>query len=272
MKKLLPISIIVIFFLTFFGVDLPDLPDGEVLAFEKTSSFSSNKAEIASQIVKIEEVKTTKKKSSSSSSKNKTITSTDDVDKLVAITIQASSICYGDRQGQQIQFICVHYTAVDGDTARGECNNFANSPRAAGAHFFVDDKEICRSIPEDKSAYAVGGNMYSWRDNINNGGSFYNVCTNKNSVSIEMCDPIKDGKLSSNPDVIENTIKLVRALAAKYNVSYDHVIRHFDVNAKACPAYWINPSNASLQSFMAQYNIANEGQQGWDAFKAKLLR
>ena len=64
-----------------------------------------------------------------------------------------------------------------------------------------------------------------------------------NSLSIEMCDTKKDGTIKATEATMANTAELCKKLMKKYNIKADHVIRHFDVNGKHCPAYFMN-SNA----------------------------
>ena len=51
-----------------------------------------------------------------------------------------------------------------------------------------------------------------------------------------MCCYNNNGKIDVSEKVISNTIELVKELMAKYNISIDNVIRHYDVTNKICPA------------------------------------
>lgn len=133
----------------------------------------------------------------------------------------------------KIEWIAVHYTANDGDSDEGNANYFANNIVKASAHYFVDDDSITQSVPDDYVAYAVGGKKY-----MTGGGRLYGTVTNTNSISVELCDSFKDGIVYPTEKTIQNAVDLVRALMKKYNIPHDHVIRHYDVNGKPCPAYW----------------------------------
>ena len=42
------------------------------------------------------------------------------------------------------------------------------------------------------------------------------------------------------PDAVRNnTLALVRQLMSKYGIGPDHVLRHYDVTGKNCPAPWV---------------------------------
>ena len=64
---------------------------------------------------------------------------------------------------------------------------------------------------------------------------YYGKCTNGNSIGIEMCCEKVNGKLHINDKTIANVRKLVMWLMDEYNISADHVIRHYDVSGKKCP-------------------------------------
>ena len=143
---------------------------------------------------------------------------------------------YGSaRSTSKIKYIVIHYTGNDGDTAKGNANYFACNIVKASAHFFVDDNYIYRAVPENYVAYAVGGKKYN-----NAGGRLYGTVTNANSLSIELCDNVKNGLIYPSAETIANALELVSALMQKYNVPSHRVIRHYDVNGKPCPAYWVN--------------------------------
>ena len=81
------------------------------------------------------------------------------------------------------------------------------------------------------TAYAVGDSGK---------GNLKNLVTNYNSVSIELCDTVKDGTIYPTQATINNALTLTKSLMQKYSIDVDHVIRHFDVTGKHCPAYWMD--------------------------------
>ena len=120
----------------------------------------------------------------------------------------------------------------------------------ASAHYFVDSKSIVQSVKDDYVAWAVGGSKYSDTTKTG-GGKFYGKCNNNNSLSIEICDDIKNNAIYPTDSTINNVIDLVRILMKKYNISINNVIRHFDVTGKKCPMYWCGDSqkNGKWQKF-----------------------
>ena len=184
---------------------------------------------------------------------------------------------YGSqRMLSKIKYIVVHYTANDGDSDEGNGNYFANHIVEASAHYFVDGDSITQSVPDDYVAYSVGGGKYA-DCNKTGGGKLYGQCTNLNSISVELCDEVKNGKSDFSAATIENAVELIKTLMKKYNVDINRVIRHFDVNGKPCPKPYVN--NTEWQKFkekitesedltMTQYN---ELKKENEALKAEIL-
>lgn len=153
----------------------------------------------------------------------------------------------GTRPYSSIKYIVIHYTAVDGDRAENNAKYFQTAHKpASSAHYFVDDSMIVQSVPDNYVAWSVGGNRYADCAQTG-GGRMYGVVTNANSISVEMCDTLKDGKHNVSEKTLRNTIDLCLELMKKYNIDTDHVVRHFDVNGKHCPAYFMD--NAEWEGF-----------------------
>ncbi|MGN0337916.1 MAG: N-acetylmuramoyl-L-alanine amidase family protein [Lachnospiraceae bacterium] len=168
-------------------------------------------------------------------------------------TLLAHRSNYGAKRSKsEIKYIAIHFTANDGDHDEGNANYFA-SPRdpKASAHYFVDDDSVTQSVPDDYVAYSVGGSKYTDCAKTG-GGKLYKIAMNQNTLNIEMCDTVKDGTIKAQEATIVNTILLVRRKMKEYNIDIDHVIRHFDVTGKHCPAYLMD-------------------EQAWAEFKARIL-
>lgn len=145
---------------------------------------------------------------------------------------------YGSkRDTKDIKYIVIHYTGNDGDTDENNGKYFHNNIVKASAHYFIDDDSITQSVPDNYVAWSVGGSKYSNADKLG-GGKFYGKCTNANSISIELCDDVKNGVVYPSAGTIANAIAFTKTLMKKYNVPASNVIRHADVNGKSCPAYW----------------------------------
>lgn len=149
----------------------------------------------------------------------------------------------GTRAASSIKYIVIHYTGNDGDTAANNAKYYASTVVGASAHYFVDDKEIIQSVPDLRVAWAVGGDKWA-SCSVTGGGKWHGKCTNKNSLSIELCDVVRDGKLAPNPATVERALALVARLMAEYGIPRENVIRHFDVTGKLCPAYWAGKEHA----------------------------
>mgnify|MGYP003371594627 FL=1 len=152
------------------------------------------------------------------------------INKLIA---HSSNFTKGRKQ--KIQFLVIHYTANNGDLAKSNCNYFKSPNRNASAHYFVDEKEIWKSIENNDTAWHCG----------TNGKYYHNKCRNYNSIGIELCSE-KDskGNYYFNSETINNAIELTKMLMKKYNIPIENVIRHYDVTRKSCPAPFVSNSIA----------------------------
>ena len=146
---------------------------------------------------------------------------------------------------RNIKYIVIHYTA--GSTSRAgsavnTANFWATSPYEGSADFAVDDATIVQYNPDLN-------NYLCWHcgDGYNGGtggGKYYGVCTNANSIGIEICsnnddysanDQWNSPKWYFTDAEVTNAVELTKYLMAKYNVDAAHVIRHYDVSGKVCP-------------------------------------
>lgn len=152
----------------------------------------------------------------------------------------------GNRSTSAIKYIPIHYTANDGDTDEANGNYFNKNIVNASAHYFIDDDSVTNSVPDNYVAYAVGGSKYKDCSSTG-GGKFYGKCTNANSLSIELCDTVKNQIIYPSQKTINNAIDFCKMKMVQYGINKAHVIRHFDVNGKRCPCYWCATSkNDSL--------------------------
>lgn len=153
---------------------------------------------------------------------------------------------YGGKRTAKIEWIVMHYTANDGDSDESNGRYFQQplSP-VASAHYFVDDDSITRSVPDDYVAYHCGANTYR-----------HPSCRNANSIGVEMCDAKRDGRVMATDKTIANAAELVYQLCKQYSIPFDHIIRHYDVTGKLCPAYWVKGDG--LQKFRRQVEEVGE--------------
>lgn len=145
----------------------------------------------------------------------------------------------GSRATSKIKYLVIHYTGNDGDTDESNGRYFKSNVVQSSAHYFVDDDSITQSVPDNFVAWHCGGKKYASCSNTG-GGKYYNKCTNTNSLSIEICDDVKNGQVYPSAKTIQNALNLANHLMAKYSIPKENVIRHFDVTGKLCPAYWVD--------------------------------
>jgi len=153
------------------------------------------------------------------------------------LTINPYSRC-GEKL-TSIKKIVLHWVGNPGSSALGNRNYFeslkvgkivgydANGKpiyQYASAQYIVGlDGTILKCMPENEIAWHAG-----------------NLNMNYNSIGIEVCHPDWNGKYS---DVTYNSlIELLKYLCAKYNLTSNDIIRHYDVTGKICPKYYVeNP-------------------------------
>ena len=119
--------------------------------------------------------------------------------------------------------IVIHYNGVGGVTAKelAQCfiNNNANS---VSANYVVDDKDIIKTISPRYMSYGVTGH-------------------NNHIINIEVCHKDRQGRFELG--TIKNLVNLVPRLMRTYNIDSAHVVRHYDLTHKMCPAYYAGKNN-----------------------------
>ncbi len=143
------------------------------------------------------------------------------------------------RSKKDILYIVIHYIGALGD-AKANTDYYKSSNVGASADFFVGHSG---DIWQANDYY----NYYSWHCGGglqgSGGAAFYKKCTNANSIGIEMCVKKRSTKTMNATDkdwyftdeTVNATVKLVKYLMKELDIDINHVIRHFDVNSKACP-------------------------------------
>lgn len=68
---------------------------------------------------------------------------------------------YQSGRAGTIQYLVIHYTAGNGDTAKDNCQYFKNNPGLyASAHYFVDETGWEQSVADADTAWHCGANTY----------------------------------------------------------------------------------------------------------------
>ena len=139
-----------------------------------------------------------------------------------------------------INDIVIHYVGNPRTTAQQNRDYYNQQDSDVCSHFVVGmDGEIIMCVPlTEKSA--------SSNDR------------NKDTISIEVCHPDVTGEFTD--ESYQSLIKLVNWLRATFNLSTDHVIRHYEVTGKECPMYYVkNPEK--WDQFKADLKTAEEGKE-----------
>lgn len=139
---------------------------------------------------------------------------------------EAHSSNYTVGRSKKLSYLVIHYTANNGDTAKGNINYFSGADRNASAHYFVDESDtVWQSVKDTDTAWHCGSKNPKHPE-----------CRNSNSIGIEMCSR-KDtsGQYYIMEETVKNTAALVKELMLKYSIPIDNVLRHYDVTGKLCP-------------------------------------
>lgn len=168
-------------------------------------------------------------------------------------------------KGRKIEYIVIHYTAGTSSAAGKAATTakyFANETTKASADFIVDDETVIQYNPDIDNRYTwhCGGSKLKTQ-----GGQYFNKCTNKNSIGIEICsNNVHKKVLNANDESwyftdesVANAVELVRELLRQYNVPSENVIRHYDVTGKLCPGIY-------------GWNIDSGDDSEWEDFKNRI--
>lgn len=171
----------------------------------------------------------------------------------VKVTKMISKYNFTPDNISRIKYIVIHYVGAVG-SAKANCQYFGAADRGASAHYFVDHNgDVYQCVEDQNQAWHCGctpANGLTYK---------HPECRNKNSIGIELCCRTT-GSTSSDTSwyfedaTVVSAIELTKELMKKYGIPADHVIRHYDVNGKICPAPYVR----------------NKGKHTWDAFKAAI--
>ena len=146
---------------------------------------------------------------------------------------QANGENFAQGRTQPIQFLVIHYTANNGDTVQNNLDYFAGNAVGASAHYFVDENGYGQSVKDADTAWHCGASSYR-----------HPTCRNANSIGMELCSR-KDsrGNYYFLDQTVYNAAALARQLMQTYGIDRAHVLRHYDVTGKQCPAPMVdNPT------------------------------
>jgi len=134
--------------------------------------------------------------------------------------------------------IVLHNIGNPGTTAKQNRDYFAGlaetEERYASSHFVIClDGSIIQCVPVYEIAYASN-------------------LRNDDTISIEVCHPDDTGRFTD--ESYAAAVRLAAWLLKRYNLKPDGVIRHFDVQGKECPRYFV------------------ENPDAWETFKTNVAR
>ena len=157
---------------------------------------------------------------------------------------------YSPGRTQPIEYIVVHYTANSGDTAQNNLDYFARTKTGTSAHYFVDENEVCQSVQDTDVAWHCGSK-----------NPRHPYCRNANSIGVEMCNSV-----GGVPEAVRaRTADFVRQKMAEYGIDVDHVLTHYLVTGKRCPAPWVdNPSEWETFKAMLEGDDGEVTQEQFD--------
>lgn len=132
-----------------------------------------------------------------------------------------------DVSRRKINNIVLHYVANPGSSAEGNRNYFDSladqdsqkGGTSTSSHFIVGlEGEVIQCIPINEIAYA-------------------NAPRNEDTLSIEVCHPNDTGKYSDA--TYESVVRLTAWLCTQLKLKSSDVVRHYDINGKLCPKYYV---------------------------------
>lgn len=163
------------------------------------------------------------------------------------------------RNNNDIKFIVIHYVGALGD-AKANTDYYKSQYVGASADFWVGfNGDVWQGNDyQNYYSWAIGGGLQGSGPH-----PYYQVALNNNSVSIEMCVHKRNHNTMNATDkdwyfedaTVDSAAWLTASLMKELDIDIDHVIRHYDVNAKICP----NPF------------VYDTGRTTWKGFKDKVL-
>lgn len=145
----------------------------------------------------------------------------------------------------RIKYLVIHYVGAEG-SAESNAKYFKSVYRGSSAHYFVDyDGSIVQVVEDKDIAWHCGAKTYVHKE-----------CRNSNSIGIELCCKIQNGIWYFTDETVKSAIELTRRLMNKYKIRADHVVRHYDVTGKVCPApYVYNNTNHTWSEFLDRLTV-----------------
>lgn len=136
---------------------------------------------------------------------------------------------------KQVNNLVIHYVANAGSSAANNRRYFDNladqDPQqpgtVGGCHFVVGlEGEVIQCIPISEITYASNSRNFD-------------------TLAIEVCHPDETGKFSQT--TYDSLVRLTAWLCNELKLTSKDLIRHYDVNGKNCPKYYVENEDAWKQ-------------------------
>lgn len=148
----------------------------------------------------------------------------------------------------EVDYIAIHYTANPGATAQNNRDYFENlsisHEAKVSSHFVIGlEGEVIQCIPTSEMSYATNSR-------------------NVDSISIECCH--KDDTGVFEQETYDSVVKLAAWLCARFGLTSEQVIRHYDVTGKECPKYYVDHPDAweQMKADIAAQITVDQGLMG----------
>lgn len=171
------------------------------------------------------------------------------------LNINTSLLCnssnYNSASSRQVDYLIIHYTGNQKDSAKANCNYFHTGSRKASAHLFVDENSIWQSVRLKDTAWSIGCKQ-----------GYKTNARNANSISVEMCT---SGNYIVSEATQLNAAYVMAYLCKLVGISADqvdnYVLRHYDAvkSNKSCPAQFISDPGQFARFKTWIKNILNTG-------------
>ena len=133
-------------------------------------------------------------------------------------------------KNERIQFIVVHYTAIDNAASIKELTT-----NKVSSHFLVldeDDNKIYSLVPLEQRAWHAGASAFRGRTNINDTSVGIEIVSDgiaKEFISDPNPYHPYDHYVDYKPIQIEKTAQIIKYIAEKYNVPARNIVAHSDI-------------------------------------------
>ena len=182
------------------------------------------------------------------------------------IIYRTGTNCTTYLKNRPYQFLAIHYVA-SAQSKKGTALNvaawFANPQNRNGsADWIVDDVyTVCYNNDPNRYCWAVGDDSRRY----SHGGRLYGLARNRNTISIEICNGSRSGKVESansadnyfTDAAVQNALELAVYLMKKHNIPIENVVRHYDISGKYCPG-------------IIGWNANSGSDAAWRNFKTRL--